>query len=177
MAIEIERKFLVHGTEWMSDAVSRSILRQGFLAIRSEAVVRVRLADSTGTLTVKGRTQGTVRREYEYEISAADATEMLDHLCLRPLIEKTRYRVPYGDLVWEVDVFAGENQGLRVAEVELAEEGQQIDLPPWIGSEVTGDPRYYNSNLIQCPFSRWSQQAREEVSKAEAASHGKQGCT
>jgi adenylate cyclase len=155
LALEIERKFLIHGLEWKSAATSCSFLRQGFISIGPEGVVRVRLIDDQGVLTIKGPARGTVRAEYEYEIPARDAAQMLEELCQRPLIEKTRYRVSFGGLLWEVDIFAGENEGLCVAEVELEEEGQQIELPPWVGSEVTGDPRYYNSSLVRNPFSRW----------------------
>ncbi len=155
MALEIERKFLIHGMDWKNAATSCSFLRQGFVSIGSIGVVRVRLIDDQGVLTIKGPTRGAVRLEYEYEIPVEDAAEMLDELCIRPLIEKTRHCVPFGGLLWEVDVFAGENEGLCVAEVELEQEGQQIELPPWVGAEVTGDPRYYNSSLVRKPFSRW----------------------
>lgn len=165
MAVEIERKFLIQGMQWKAAAKSRSFMRQGFVSIGPEGVVRVRLIDNKqGVLTIKGPTRGAARSEYEYGIPATDAAEMLDHLCFRPLIEKTRYRVPYGDLVWEVDVFAGENEGLCVAEVELAEEGQQIELPPWVGVEVTGDPRYYNSSLVRNPFTRWQSDKKDSLS-------------
>ncbi len=95
------------------------------------------------------------RPEYEYEIPLADVKEILDRLCERPLIEKTRYRIQFGGLTWEVDEFEGENRGLITAEVELTDENQEVSLPDWIGAEVTGDPRYFNSNLVAHPFSRW----------------------
>ncbi len=95
------------------------------------------------------------RSEYEYEIPLADAIEMLDRLSERPLIEKTRYRVPNEGVVWEIDEFEGDNRGLILAEVELKDETQSITLPSWIGQEVTGDPRYFNANLVANPFSRW----------------------
>jgi adenylate cyclase len=106
-------------------------------------------------MTIKGISHGWERSEYEYEIPASDAAEMLDTLCLRPLLEKTRTRIPIGDLVWEVDEFAGENAGLIMAEVELQSSDQEITPPPWTGREVTGDVRFYNSHLSQNPFSRW----------------------
>ncbi|WP_429885868.1 CYTH domain-containing protein [Geoalkalibacter halelectricus] len=156
MGVEIERKFLLRNDEWRAAVVSHSRLRQGFLSTDPHRTLRVRLAADIGTLTVKGLTRGAARLEYEYPIPAADAEAMLDNLCLRPLIEKTRYLVPYGGLTWEIDVFCGDNEGLVVAEVELQDEAQTIALPPWVGAEVTGDPRYYNANLIHRPFSTWA---------------------
>jgi CYTH domain-containing protein len=108
-----------------------------------------------GFLTVKGVTVGAARAEYEYEIPAGEAAEMLDELCERPLIEKTRFRVEHHGMVWEIDRFAGDNAGLIIAEVELEEEDQVVVLPDWVGKEVTGDRRYYNANLITEPFSEW----------------------
>jgi CYTH domain-containing protein len=109
-----------------------------------------------GYLTVKGITVGTARAEYEYEIPADDASEMLDNLCEHPLIEKTRYRVQHHGLTWEIDEFEGDNAGLIVAEVELEEEDQAVILPDWVGKEVTGDPRYYNARLVNEPYARWA---------------------
>jgi CYTH domain-containing protein len=106
-------------------------------------------------LTIKGITVGATRAEYEYEIPADDASEMLDHLCEHPLIEKTRYRLQYHGLTWEVDEFEGDNAGLILAEVELEQEDQTVILPDWVGKEVTGDPRYYNARLVTEPYTRW----------------------
>ncbi len=156
MGVEIERKFLVRDAAWRKEAVAESTIRQGYLSVEPERTVRVRLADERGFFTVKGLSRGQARAEYEYPIPAQDAQEMLDRLCLRPLIEKIRYRVPHGGLMWEVDVFFGDNEGLVVAEVELTEEGQAVDLPAWAGREVTEDRRYYNASLIQHPFSTWT---------------------
>ena len=128
--------------------------RQGYLSTVKERTVRVRTVDDRGYLTVKGLTVGATRREFEYDIPADDAAVLLE-LCEQPLVEKVRYRIPSGGLTWEVDEFEGANQGLVVAECELASEDQRIELPPWIGEEVTGDPRYFNSNLIAHPFSKW----------------------
>ena len=154
MGKEIERKFLVKGEEWK--AAARGIVyRQGYLSSIKERVVRVRTIEDKGFLTIKGITKGVSRSEFEYEISVEDANTMLDDICEKPLIEKKRYKVPVGGLVFEVDEFFGENAGLVVAEVELKDEKQKIDLPPWIGAEVSGDPRYFNSNLIAHPFSKW----------------------
>jgi adenylate cyclase len=154
MAQEIERKFLVRTDRW-SPPQNGVRYRQGYLSTVKERTVRVRTAADKAFLTVKGVNVGAARPEYEYEIPWADANEMLDHLCERPLIEKIRYRIPYQGKVWEVDEFEGVNQGLLTAEVELKSEDEQVAIPPWAGQEVTGDPRYYNANLIAHPFSEW----------------------
>ena len=156
MAHEIERKFLLTSDEWRSGVEGR-LYRQGYLSTEKERTVRVRIVGQRGVLTVKGLTRGISRLEFEYEIPLADATRLLDELCHRPLIEKTRYEVAHAGLTWEIDEFHGDNAGLVVAEVELAAEDQNIELPGWIGKEVSGDPRYYNSNLAQHPFSEWQQ--------------------
>jgi adenylate cyclase len=153
MGQEIERKFLVTGSDWR-DAPATTY-RQGYLSTDKNRTVRVRVAGDRGFLTIKGITVGASRSEYEYSIPVADALEMLANLCLRPLIEKRRYRVEHGGLTWEVDVFFGDNEGLVLAEVELDDETQQIDLPPWVGREVTGDARFYNANLIRHPYRSW----------------------
>ncbi len=154
MAQEIERKFLVSSDAWR-ELASGTNYRQGYLSTVKERTVRVRTIDDKGYLTIKGITVGATRAEYEYEIPADEANELLDNLCERPLIEKTRYKIPHGGLTWEVDEFAGDNQGLIVAEVELTDEDQEVALPDWAGEEVTGDPRYFNSNLIANPYSTW----------------------
>jgi CYTH domain-containing protein len=151
---EIERKFLVVGDDWRQEATGATI-RQGYLCSLQERSVRVRVAGDRGTLTIKGMADGAARAEYEYEIPVGDAEELLNELCERPLIEKTRYRVENADDIWEIDVFAGDNSGLTVAEIELEDEGQTVRLPEWIGEEVTGDPRYLNANLFKHPFCRW----------------------
>jgi len=154
MAKEIERKFLVNGDAWRELAKGVAY-RQGYLSTVKERTVRVRTIDDKGFLTIKGITVGATRAEYEYEISADDANEMLDDLCHKPIIEKNRYKVPLGELTWEIDEFGGVNEGLIVAEVELTDEAQEFGRPPWIGEEVSGDPRYFNSNLIANPFTTW----------------------
>jgi len=155
MAIEIERKFLLADDSWRGLG-SGSHYRQGYLSTEPGRTVRVRVAAGKGYLTIKGKTINASRAEYEYAIPLQDASAMLDELCKRPLIEKTRYRIEYQGLLWEVDEFEGENAGLVIAEVELAAEGQAVVLPAWIGEEVTADSRYYNASLIANPFSRWS---------------------
>jgi CYTH domain-containing protein len=154
MAKEIERKFLVRGNTWRGQDGGKRY-RQGYLSIVKERTVRVRTTGDKGFITIKGMSVGATRSEYEYEIPLADANEMLDRLCERPLIEKTRYRVSHEDLVWEIDEFEGDNRGLIIAEVELEDETQSVPLPGWIGQEVTGDPRYFNANLVANPFSKW----------------------
>lgn len=154
MGKEIERKYLVKGDAWRKLATG-TVYRQGYLSTVKERTVRVRTINDNGFLTIKGITKGISRLEFEYEIPEADARKLLDELCERPLIEKSRYKITYAGMVWEVDEFAGDNAGLVIAEVELETEDQQIDLPDWIGEEVSGDPRYFNSNLIAHPYTRW----------------------
>jgi len=154
MAKEIERKFLVKEEAWKALAKGTSY-RQGYLNSIKERTVRVRTIADKGYLTVKGITTGATRSEYEYEIPAAEADAMLTELCEKPLIEKNRYKIPIENHVWEIDEFFGENRGLVVAEVELTSEDQAFQKPKWIGEEVTGDPRYFNSNLIKHPFTKW----------------------
>jgi adenylate cyclase len=158
LGVEIERKFLVHDLSVVAGLVGTQ-MRQAYLSVDPERTVRVRVSGTRAFLTVKGipSGSGSRRAEFEYEISARDAEEMLDRIALRPQIEKTRYRVTAGRLVWEIDVFAGQNEGLVVAEVELPSEGTAVILPNWIGPEVTGDPRYYNNNLVAHPYSEWDQ--------------------
>jgi CYTH domain-containing protein len=154
MATEIERKFLVRGDSWREGASARWI-RQGYLSISDRLSVRVRTLGDRAFLTVKGERQGMIRAEYEYEIPPADAHEMLDLFCARPLIEKTRYGLTHAGFEWVIDVFEGDNTGLVIAEVELTSPDQPLDLPPWIGDEVTHDPRYLNANLSRHPFAAW----------------------
>ncbi len=154
MGTETERKFLVRSSVWKKGAVGVRY-RQGYLCRQEARTVRVRVAGDTGYLTIKGVAEGITRLEYEYPIPLAEASELLDQLCLKPLIEKTRYRIEYRGRVWEVDEFAGENQGLVVAEVELEFPDQALELPGWVGEEVTQDPRYLNANLVEHSFSRW----------------------
>lgn len=152
MAREIERKFLVKEGNWRQANCTQ--YRQGYLNSTKERIVRVRTIDDKAYLTIKGLTVGASRMEFEYEIPLQDANELLN-ICEKPLIEKIRYKVEIGGMVWEIDDFTGDNQGLIVAEVELDSEDQQFPKPDWIGEEVTGDPRYFNSNLIKHPYSRW----------------------
>ena len=154
MGKEIERKFLVKGDTWRALAKGRHY-RQGYLNSAKERTVRVRTIDERAFLTVKGPNSGITRAEFEYEIPLEDARAMLEALAEKPLIEKTRYKIAMGGHVWEVDEFEGENAGLIVAEIELGSENEAFEKPEWIGEEVSGDPRYYNSSLIAHPYRTW----------------------
>jgi len=157
MAIEIERKFLVASDAWRDRVAEGVRFQQGYLWADATRTVRARIAGDRAVLTIKGSTQGLARSEYEYPIPVADAAEMLANLCVTPPIEKIRYRLPWGDLCWEIDEFFGSNAGLIVAEIELDHPDRQIDLPDWIGADVSDDPRYRNSSLAERPFTTWSQ--------------------
>lgn len=154
MAQEIERKYLLNSDQWKSLAEGIHY-RQGYLSTVKERTVRVRTIGEKGYLTIKGPTAGISRLEFEYEIPTNDAYELLDELCEKPIIEKHRYKISYGGLVWEVDEFHGVNEGLVIAEVELESADQAIDLPAWVGEEVSGDPQYFNANLVNNPFTNW----------------------
>lgn len=154
MGTEIERKFLVQGEAWRRGAVGTA-LRQGYLSVDPDRTVRVRLAGTKGWLTIKGRQRGIERIEFEYPIPTEDAAVLLKEFCLRPLIEKTRYRVEAGGRVWEVDRFSGVNEGLVLAEIELESPDVEVDLPDWLGAEVSHDRRYTNSSLVAKPFTQW----------------------
>ena len=154
MGEEIERKFLVLGDLWRETAEGTRY-RQGFLSTEPERTVRVRVAGPRGSSTVKGKNVGARRAEFEYEIPMADAEQMLDTLCKRPLIEKVRYTLAIGPHTWEIDVFEGDNAGLVVAEIELSREDEAFEKPDWVGNEVTDDPRYFNSNLVANPYRTW----------------------
>lgn len=154
MPKEIERKFLVKNSAYreLAPGINYS---QGYLSAVPDRTVRVRVADNKGFLTIKGVAVGIVRAEFEYEIPVNDARQMLATLCIKPLIEKVRYTFNINGQTWEVDEFSGDNAGLVIAEIELETEEQSFDLPDWVGSEVSHDPRYFNSNLAQNPFKNW----------------------
>lgn len=152
MGMEIERKFLVAGDGWRD--YEATLYCQGYLNRGKPCTVRVRIAGELGFLTVKGPTSGASRAEFEYRIPVEDAKEMLV-LCDGPVVEKYRRVIPYAELKWEVDEFLGDNSGLVIAEVELQSEQQELACPDWIGPEVTGDARYYNSNLSIRPYKTW----------------------
>jgi adenylate cyclase len=153
MGTEIERKFLVRDLHALA-GMDGIAYRQGYLSTEADRTVRVRRAGAHAFITVKGRSHGATRAEFEYEIPVADADAMLG-LCIPPIIEKVRHRIEHSGRVWEVDVFGGVNEGLVVAEVELPSADAEVALPPWVGDEVTDDPRYFNANLIAHPFRDW----------------------
>jgi adenylate cyclase len=157
MPKEIERKFLIdlnlielpsNGTE----------IKQGYFPIseKVKTVVRVRIKGDEAYLTIKGGNVGATRSEFEYSIPVNEALDMLEDLCQKPFIEKTRFEIPNGSHVWEIDIFHGDNEGLAVAEIELIAENDKFDLPNWVSNEVTNDPKYYNSNLFIEPYKKWS---------------------
>lgn len=150
MASEIERKFLVTGDTW-HDGSPGVRIAQGYLSLDPDRSVRVRLAGEKAWITVKGRSRGITREEFEYPIPPADARELLE-MCLPEIIDKTRHRIEFGGHLWEVDVFHGANEGLVLAEVELAGEEADPALPPWVGVEVSDDGRFYNASLAERPF-------------------------
>lgn len=146
MAIEIEHKYLVTDKTYREEASERLEIRQGYLNRMPERTVRVRTVDEKGFLTIKGKNKGDTRHEFEYEIPYKDALEILS-LCEPGIIDKTRYKVKFDNLVWEIDEYHGSREGLVVAEVEIPYSDYQYSLPSFIGENVTGNPRYYNSNL------------------------------
>ena len=154
MGHEIEKKFLIKNENWRSFAKGKRYC-QGYLSTEKGRTVRVRIVGEQGFLTVKGPSDGETRLEFEYEIPVSEAGELPKKLCHKPLIEKTRYKIPYKGFTWEVDEFEGKNKGLVFAEIELHHEGESFAVPEWIGMEVTDDPRYYNANLVSNPFCDW----------------------
>lgn len=155
MGIEIERKFLLLDERWR-DAVERSEhMHQGYLAGNAECSVRIRVSGADARINIKSATLGIRRTEFEYPVPLADALVMLRDLCGARTLEKTRHHLRHGGHEWEIDEFAGANAGLVVAELELASDDQVYEAPPWLGAEVSGDPRYYNSLLVEHPYSRW----------------------
>ena len=156
MAVEIERKFLVVNDSWRDAASAGMRYRQGYLSTDPSNSVRVRVCGDNAWLNIKSATVGMTRREYEYEIPSTDAHAILEELCVKPLIEKTRFIVEHDGLSWEIDVFEGDNTGLVVAELELDSAGDAYTLPVWAGEDVTGDIRYYNQRLVEYPYSRWA---------------------
>ncbi len=153
--IETERKFLVDHDAWKKlEKPPGQVLYQGYLCIDENKTVRVRVAGEHGFITIKGESSGCSRREFEYPISVAEAEEILN-LFTKNIIKKTRYRIHYKNLLWEVDEFRDENNGLILAEIELDNENDRFEKPDWIGREVTTDHRYYNSYLCVHPYSSW----------------------
>ena len=155
MAKEIEKKYLVKNSNYKENS-SATYIQQGYFSTQKERVVRVRIKNDKGYITIKGENNGAVRLEYEYSIPFAEAKEMIEKLCQQPVIEKYRYNFKAQDgHIWEIDEFLGDNEGLVVAEIELSDENEEFYLPEWVGEEVTSDLRYYNSNLMTNPYKNW----------------------
>ena len=155
MATEIERKFLLKDDSWRDSADNGVPFRQGYLLGSEHASVRVRIEGERANINIKSATLGVYRQEYEYPIPLDDARELLDTLCEKPQIEKVRHHLHLGDHTWEIDVFAGDNAGLVVAEIELGSEDEPFERPPWLGEEVSHDTRYYNVCLVKHPYCDW----------------------
>jgi adenylate cyclase len=154
MGVEIEHKFLVRGDGWRQQG-EPVLLRQGYLSSHPERVVRVRIEGDRAVMTIKSKSVGITRGEWEYPLPMADAEEFLARLCEQPIIEKYRRRIEHAGFTWEVDEFLGVNAGLIVAEIELPSEDTPFDRPEWVADDVTDDQRYLNSNLIAHPYSVW----------------------
>jgi adenylate cyclase len=155
MGVEIERKFLIDKEKWQQLAKPGGVyFKQGYIVSDAQQTIRIRIAGDNAFLTIKGATTGISRKEYEYTIPVKDAQEMLDSFA-GSIVEKTRCYITFAGKVWEADEFLGDNQGLLVAEIELEHEAEEFEIPEWVMEEVTGDGRYYNSNLSIHPFTKW----------------------
>lgn len=155
MAIEIERKFTIKNNDWQSAVFKKEYYCQGYMVSTEPASVRVRITGDQANLNIKSATLGIQRQEYEYPIPLADAKELLNDLCTKPLIEKTRHFVVVDGKTWEIDVFHGDNDGLIVAEIELEHTDEIFTLPSWADQDVSDDVRYYNVKLVAHPFKNW----------------------
>ena len=163
MGTEIERKFLLKSDAWRSQSVGK-LYRQGYVFQSADVTVRIRIAGVQGYITLKGKAEQYARPDFEYEIPVEDAQAMLDLWCQPRVVEKIRYRVPFGGVIWEVDAFQGLNQGLVLAEVELTSNAQAFELPDWIGQEVSDQDRYFNSSLAVYPYTQWMTEEMEKGS-------------
>lgn len=158
MGLEIERKFLVDHEKWQNYAKPAGVhYRQGYLADEPHKTIRVRIAGDKGFITIKGASENISRKEFEYPIPASEAAELIDDFA-EGVVEKTRYKIGFEGKVWEVDEFAGDNEGLIMAEVELLSENEAFKKPAWIAAEVSGDIRFYNSCLSRNPYKNWKDQ-------------------
>ena len=156
MGKEIERKYLIHHDKWQKiEKPSGQLYRQGYLVTDPNKTIRIRLTEASGFLTIKGLSIGATRLEYEYEIPTSEAKELLDNFSISEL-SKIRYKINFENKVWEVDEFLGENIGLIVAEIELESEDEHFEVPDWVDKEVTGEEKYYNSNLTILPYKKWN---------------------
>lgn len=155
MGVEIERKFLVDRSKWqILQKPAGSFYRQGYIFKEPGKTIRVRVTDQGSYITIKGKSRGATREEYEYSIPPTDAEELLRGFC-EEIVTKIRYTINFAGKTWEVDVFSGDNEGLIVAEIELTDEAEQFEIPDWVGQEVTHDKRYFNSNLSVHPYTKW----------------------
>lgn len=156
MATEIERKFLVLNDDWRAIVESDMQIVQAYLATNEFSSTRIRIQGGKANINIKSATLGITRTEFEYAIPVDDAQLMIDDLCIKPVIEKTRYIVKHMQHRWEIDVFSGDNKGLIVAEIELSSPDETFEKPSWIGEEVSNDARYYNVCLVKKPYKTWS---------------------
>ena len=154
MNLEIERKFLLKDDSWKNSAIEFHEFRQSYFSSGNGPAIRIRIADSDAYLTIKSPSKGISRAEFEYKIPLADAELMLKLFCGSEIV-KRRWIVPYENFSWEIDEFHGANEGLVVAEIELASAEQQFPIPPWLGQEVSTDLRYRNTHLLKSPYSLW----------------------
>ena len=161
MPVEIERKFLVKDLSWKDSATSFKNFQQGYFPSGDGVTVRARIAGDKARLTIKGPVSGISRAEFEYPIPIADAITFLSSFCIKPVILKRRWYVPFCDFTWEVDEFAGKNEGLIVAEIELDSPDREFPVPPWLGREVSHEPRFRNSHLVRHPYSEWTDEEKQ----------------
>lgn len=155
MATEIEHKFLIVNDNWRNDADEGIYMVQGYMGSNEKSSIRIRINGDSANLNIKSKTIGIQRSEFDYPIPFDEAKEILESLCDKPFIEKTRFHVKHDEHDWEVDVFAGENEGLIVAEIELNSAEEQFTCPDWVGENVSDDPRYYNICLVTHPYKDW----------------------
>jgi|SRR5579859_5749973 len=156
MGSEIERKYLIDYEKWQKiEKPSGQLYRQGYLLTDPKKTIRVRITEANGFLTIKGLTVGATRPEYEYEIPVSDAAELLDKFSISEL-SKIRYKISLNNKIWEIDEFLGDSIGLIIAEIELKSEDEHFEIPEWVDKEVTGDEKYYNSNLTIKPYKNWN---------------------
>lgn len=157
MATEIERKFLILNHDWQEYTRSELHIVQGYLATNEFSSTRIRIQDDKANINIKSATLGIERTEFEYAIPVIDAQLIIDELCVKPVIEKTRFLVEHMQHTWEIDVFSGDNEGLIVAEIELSSTDETFEKPSWLGEEVSNDARYYNACLVENPYKNWNQ--------------------
>ena len=155
MATEIERKFLILNQDWQEYTKSELHIVQGYLATNEFSSTRIRIQNDKANINIKSATLGITRTEFEYSIPVDDARLILEDLCIKPVIEKTRFTVEHMGHTWEIDVFSGDNEGLIVAEIELSSPDEAFEKPSWIGEEVSNDARYYNACLVNNPYKTW----------------------